>query len=129
MTSSDTAYCSPQAVIHEEVKGEVVILHTQTYNSYLLNNTGAIIWTLLQSGCCAKDIVTTMGNWLHVSLARLHGEVGSFITLLLEENLIVSSSASPAAPPGVLAMEIHPFSTPAMSTFADAWATLNHQAN
>ena len=86
-------YSRTQDVIEAEVGGEIVVLHTQNWQYFEFDQTGASIWNLLREpkelGALVDDLVTSYD----VDRARCAEDTKAFLNDMVEQGLVVFSNA------------------------------------
>ena len=78
---------SPQAAC-ATVEGGAVLLHMATKRYYSLNETGALIWRLLQQRVELPDIVKELVETYHVGVADADGAMMRLLAQLRAESLV-----------------------------------------
>jgi hypothetical protein len=113
-------------VIHETVENEVVIINVNNGAYYGLDNAGAEIWDLIESGTAVDSIVQELARRYGRNAADLEPVVRQLVVQLEEEGLIVADpEAGPfAVPPVAAGMEgvepaSGPFAMPQLRKYTD----------
>jgi len=78
---------SPE-VLFQEVSGEMVLLDLASENYFGLDEIGARIWGLLESGSSVGEAMDTLMEEYQVERAVLEKDVGELLEKLLEAGLI-----------------------------------------
>jgi hypothetical protein len=90
MYSTDaTVTPHPDVVCTSLKNGESVLLHLGTNTYYSLNETGAVIWALIEQTAPLATIGEALAGRYDVSLERAHQSVAELVTELTTEKLIV----------------------------------------
>jgi hypothetical protein len=88
---STAVYARTPDIIEAEVGGEIVVLHTQNWQYFEFDRTGATIWNLLREpkdlGALVEDLVTQF----EVDRARCTEETKAFLDDMVEQGLITAS--------------------------------------
>jgi hypothetical protein len=89
--SAAPRYSRTQDIIEAEVGGEIVVLHTQNWQYYEFDRTGATIWGLLQVprdlGALVDDLVTQFD----VDRTQCTEETKAFLDDMIEQGLVTTS--------------------------------------
>jgi hypothetical protein len=75
-------------VIGRRLDDELVLVHLSTNRIYALNNTGARLWELLESGYTVEKISEIMLEEFEVDEAGLRSELATLLTALQREELV-----------------------------------------
>lgn len=76
-------------VVSQELDGEVVLVHLQTNRIFALNQTGARLWQLLESGSDVAGIQATLQREFDVGREQLEREIEELLGALAAEGLVV----------------------------------------
>jgi hypothetical protein len=80
VAAADTACAS--------LEGGAVLLHMGTKRYYSLNETGALVWQLLEEGATERDVVTRLVDHYTVAARDAEAAVGDLLAELLAEGLV-----------------------------------------
>jgi hypothetical protein len=70
------------------LEGGAVLLHMGTKRYYSLNETGALVWQLLEEGVTEGDVVTRLVDRYTVAAGDAKAAVGELLAELLAEGLV-----------------------------------------
>jgi len=117
------AYCINDAdIISDMIDGEGFIINTKTGKYYLMNETGAVIWSLIQKGFNISYVVDAIAARFKIELQNVKAHVDSFLARLLDEKLILpqeSAVAQTVPADGVITSSMDMYMMPALNIFAD----------
>jgi len=74
-------------VVHQELEGEIVLVHLRTNRIYSLNRTGARVWELLGENWDRAQILTQLEREFEVALEELERELDGLFAQLSAEGL------------------------------------------
>ena len=114
-------------VIHETIDGESIIINLMSGRYYSLQQTGADIWTLIENGATAADIIRTLFAKYRADGVDIGHVVVEFLAKLQREDLIRvglpdKSEASPALETSVTAearTDAADFTMPSLHMYTD----------
>jgi hypothetical protein len=75
-------------VVYREMQGEVVLVHLRTNRIYVLNETGARFWQLLDGGSDRGAIHQRLLSEFDVDSGELEREIRRLVKSLSEEGLV-----------------------------------------
>jgi len=75
-------------VVHQELDGEVVVVHLGTNRVYALNETGARLWAFLDAGYDRVRIHEQLAREFDVDPAELEREVDAMLESLADAGLV-----------------------------------------
>lgn len=109
-----------EAVMHETIDGEVVIIHLDQGTYYSLTGAGALLWNLLEQGRSALQLAAAAGpHYDAVPEDRLREDAQRFLGELHREGLVRESEGAaegettmPFAPTGA-------YETPTLTKYTD----------
>ena len=93
MTSSVCFRLNTPNVIQETIDGEVVIVNLDNGNYYSLDNIGAAIWSLIESGAAVAEVVNAIRQRYDGDHVDVEDAVNQFVAKLQREALIVPDGA------------------------------------
>jgi hypothetical protein len=76
-------------VVHQDLRGEIVLVHLQTNRIYSLNPTGARLWALLVEGRSQDEIKQQLLEEFEVAEDELDREMAALLSSLRAEQLVV----------------------------------------
>jgi hypothetical protein len=76
-------------VVHQDLSGEIVLVHLQTNRIYSLNPTGARLWELLVEGRSHDEIKQQLLEEFEVPEGELEREIEALLSSLRAEQLVV----------------------------------------
>ena len=86
------------SVVADVIDAEVVIVNLETGSYYSLQQSGAVVWSLIEQGMNAEQASALMMNWSGASRDEISAAVEAFIGELQDEQLVVrSEDQSPLA--------------------------------
>ena len=83
------SYAIPAEVACASVEDGAVVLHMGTKRYFSLNETGAVIWGMLEADVSLADIPRRLSEGYDVGVDEARIEVDGLITLLGEKNLLI----------------------------------------
>jgi len=105
-------------VISETIDGEVVLIHFDTGNYYLIGGSGADVWSLVERGATKDQIVSAVAARYAAQPNEVESAITGFIGELIDEGLAI-----PAENPDPITLDAAPagalFEAPAVSRFED----------
>jgi hypothetical protein len=117
---------APQ-VVHETIDGETILLNLESGIYYSLNDTGGVLWALMESGRSQGQIIGQVADHYETDQVLLESMVDAFFDELKSEGLVVPSRnprqtngdhhVIPAL--GELAKPNRPFEKPLLSKYTD----------
>lgn len=93
MTSSVSFRVNSPKVIQETIDGEVVIVNLDNGNYYSLDNVGADIWSLIESGAAVSEVVDRITQRYEGNHVDIEDAVNRFVAELQRQALIVPDGA------------------------------------
>ncbi|HXJ83054.1 MAG TPA: PqqD family protein [Candidatus Methylomirabilis sp.] len=112
----------PAKVVSEVIDGEAILINLANGYYYSLDSTGAAIWSLLQAGRTAPEIVSVLRSRYDCSHADPEAAVQALIATLEADELISSGAPSPGDLPmlgGAEEASGNPFRPPTLERFSD----------
>jgi Coenzyme PQQ synthesis protein D (PqqD) len=109
-------------VISQTIEGEVVVINLQTGSYYSLTGAAASIWSAIEHGAAAAQIMDTLAAHFTDCESGLKGVVDSFLNELNGESLIVPVENGRQTANGVLngaQIKREKFVRPALKKFTD----------
>lgn len=85
-----------EAVVHDVLDGQVVVVHLDSGSYYVLENSAGRIWRLLARGHTPAEVAAVLGD--PGDLASVEDQIATFAGELLSEDLLIHVSPD-AAPP------------------------------
>jgi hypothetical protein len=106
-------------VVHEVIDGEVIMINLENGKYYTLNESGAVLWSLMQQGCDTEAMIALIAKYFSVPAALIERQGIPFFEQLLSEGL-VSQENGPAMPGGILPEKAAaPYAPPELTVFSD----------
>jgi hypothetical protein len=93
MTSSVCFKVNSPNVIQETIDGEVIVVNLDNGNYYSLDNVGAGIWSLIESGAAVPEIVDRITQRYEGNHVDIENAVNQFVAELQRQALIVPDGA------------------------------------
>lgn len=111
----------PAKVVSEVIDGEAILINLANGYYYSLDSTGAVIWSLLQAGRTAPEIVSVLRSRYDCSHADPGAAVQALIATLEADELISPGAPSHDDLPALADGEAsgNPFSPPTLERFSD----------
>lgn len=110
-----------EAVVHDVLDGQVVVVHLDRGSYYILENSSGRIWCLLARGHTAAEVAAVLGA--PPDLASVEAEVVKFADeLLAEDLLIIAPAEAPSSPQGDDEFRGFAFEPPTMFKYDDMQA-------
>ncbi|HUR77862.1 MAG TPA: PqqD family peptide modification chaperone [Acidimicrobiales bacterium] len=85
-----------EAVVHDVLDGQVVVVHLDSGSYYILENSAGRIWRLLTRGHTAAEVAAVLAA--PNDLASVEAQVVTFADELLAEDLLTPAPADAASP-------------------------------
>jgi Coenzyme PQQ synthesis protein D (PqqD) len=89
MTPTDRFKINTSRVSYETIDGEVLIINFETGNYYSLLGSAAEIWSIVERGAAAGDILAAVDHRYTGDRGHMEGAINKFVDALLDEALIV----------------------------------------
>lgn len=86
----------PERVAAQVIDGEAVIIDLISGTYFSLAESGGRVWELMEGGCSLEEISSALAREYGVDTARTRVDLGTLFRQLLDEGLVVESSASGA---------------------------------
>lgn len=110
---------SPQ-VINETIDGEAIMINLATGAYYSLDRVGGDVWTVLEQGAGADDVVTALQAKYEGTSDEMSTGVRALLDQLAAEELIVEADDAGGPVPSLdAAGDKAPFSPPRLDKFTD----------
>jgi hypothetical protein len=81
-------------VVHETIDGETIVLNLEKGIYYSLNDTGALVWSLIENKYSQKEVLDKMARLFGNDQKHLRNQLDTFIDNLLREELVALSKDS-----------------------------------
>jgi glycosyltransferase involved in cell wall biosynthesis len=105
------------------IDGEAVIMNLLKGHYYSLVETGADVWSMLMLGWSAGQAAQAIAEHYRIDPAAVAADVERFIGLLVAEDILIVSDATPAAAAapaaGMFTCQAGEYQSPSLSTFSD----------
>ena len=85
-------YARTEDVIEADVGGEVVLLHTQNWQYFEFDRTGAAIWGLLAEPRSLDALVSALTQQFEVDEARCAQDTKAFLDQMIEQGLVTANA-------------------------------------
>ncbi len=79
-------------LVWQEVDGEVIILDSKTSKYFRLNGTGAILWSMLETGAARADMIKRLLDTFDVEREVAAADVDAFLDALRTRRLLENDS-------------------------------------
>ena len=89
MSMGDELRINEDAVEWREVEGEVVALDVARSEYVAINETGTVLWRVLQAGATRDDLVSELVQAFEVDAETAARDVDAFLAALSERNLLL----------------------------------------
>ncbi len=122
MNESDRYRTNKPDVILENFDDEIVIVNLASGNYYSIDTLGAEIWSMLESGFTAGEILLHLSRIYDGSAKDIETAVAEFIQRIIAENLIVPDPAVSAEEKASGNSEHQPrrvFTAPVLNKYTD----------
>lgn len=84
---------SKDRVLQTEVDGGIALLDPVTNTYFLLNRTGAIVWSTLQKESTLDDVCAEVANQFDVTTERCKDDVMRLIDSMAQRGFVVTKDA------------------------------------
>src|SRR5207247_1719921 len=88
-----------EQVINETIDGEAIMIDLATGAYFSLDRVGGDIWSVLEQGATAEEIVEALAARYDAALGDIHAGVNTLVERLVAENLIVEAGEADAVGP------------------------------
>jgi hypothetical protein len=106
-------------VISEPMDHEQVVINLENGCYYNLNESGALIFRLIEAGYATEEIISLIAKAFEENREKIAGEVSGFLTALLTEQLITASELAQARAEIAMPIGIAAFTAPGFEKYAD----------
>jgi hypothetical protein len=97
LTENQFVAINSRSVVHENLEGEVILIHLETGIYYSFNGVGADIWAMIGNGLSIQQIVNKLLSRYHQTTEKIEPSVEQFVQELQNELLVV---LAPVQQPG-----------------------------
>jgi Coenzyme PQQ synthesis protein D (PqqD) len=110
-----------QDVAAKVVDGEAILINLTSGLYYSMDKVGGFVWSMFEPGSSVAQVVDAVAARYSVPPAQAREDVRRLARELLEENLVVLSTGTPAAVPsaGLSGARPQPYVAPALVRFDD----------
>ena len=111
-----------ERIVAEVLEGEVMVVNLANGYYYVMEGTGADLWSLLANGASVSEATASMTRRYAVSADEIETVVTEFANQLLAEDLLDPADDEAAATPAAVTETIdglRPFTLPAMYKYTD----------
>lgn len=111
-----------RSVVHENLDGEIVLIHLETGIYYSFRGVGADIWTMLGNKYATTRMVDHLASRFQESREAIASAVANFLKELHEESLVLPYDASDHAQdvyPTYFSESKLPFEVPRLEKYTD----------
>ena len=92
MENSDSRYrTNSPTVVYEVIDGEAVIVNMENGSYYSIDDSGALIWDLINQGLSSDAICNSLAGKYTGSIEEINAAVSGLIEKFLEEQLILKT--------------------------------------
>ena len=77
-------------VAFREIEGEILLIHPESNELFVINETGKKIWELLQKGESESAIISQLSEAYYVSEAEIAKDLTIFLEALLRKKFVAS---------------------------------------
>jgi hypothetical protein len=121
MKVDDVFRVNSPRVIFENIDGELILVHMEKGAYYTTDEVGAALWDLIGSHCTVAEIVDALASQFDASPEEIEVAARSFMTRLIDEELIVPDDAAGdrATPRSPLPIAKRPFRAPGLQSYQD----------
>ena len=111
---------SPQ-VIHENIDGELILVHMEKGTYYTTDEVGAVLWSLIESRCTVSEMQEGLAAQFDAGREEIEAAVASFIELLVAEDIVrrEDAAADRTPQPPTPSAAKRPFRVPGLQSFRD----------
>jgi hypothetical protein len=106
MNPTDRLKINTSRISYETIDGEVLIINFETGNYYSLRGTAAEIWSIVERGPAAGDILAAVDHRYTGNRGHMEGAINDFVDALRDEALIVPESGSATESPAEPHLEV-----------------------
>jgi hypothetical protein len=97
LTENQFFAINSRSVVHENLEGEVILIHLETGVYYSFNGVGADIWAMIGNGLSIQQIVNNLLSRYHETTEKIAPSIELFVQELQNELLVVPA---PVLQPG-----------------------------
>jgi hypothetical protein len=101
------------------VDGEAIIINVLTGAYYSMDGVGAVIWSLIESGCSNQQITESIAASYGVSQEHVRADLERLSSRLLEERIVLIVGGSPAPAVPSLPPPAHAYEPPRLNLYTD----------
>ena len=115
---SDVLFANSDQVASKVMDGEAILINLTTGVYYSLDDTGGVIWSLIEGGTTADAIVQLLSSRYGRDAEVMRADVAPFVAGLVEEGLVLASTEANAGSIVDVAMP-DAWNAPQMEKFTD----------
>jgi hypothetical protein len=108
-------------VIHENIDGELILVHMEKGAYYTTDEVGAALWELIESRCTVSEMQEALASQFDGSREEIDQAIAAFLARLTEEDLVSredpASDRTPNRHP--LPISKRPFQAPSLLSYQD----------
>lgn len=121
MTSQDVYRVNSPHVIFENIDGELILVHMEKGAYYTTDETGAILWFLVESRSSVAEMCEALRFQYDAAPGDIEAAVASFIEHLLGEDLIAPGEPAEERTPAarIPTTPKRPFRSPVLQSYRD----------
>jgi hypothetical protein len=99
--------------------GEAIIINVMSGTYYSLDGAGAMAWSLIEAGCCLRDIIDRIAALYGVPAEGVREDIESLVNHLLQEWLVWVTAERPVLDVPEVARPPEPYQSPRLNVYKD----------
>ncbi len=112
-------------VVHELIDGEAILINMKTGSYYSLENSGAVVWDLLQKGPVSLEFISNVFNKMFTGEpSEMESAAAELLAKMESEGLVFSAAEAGEYPPPPPVNNRSPFLPPQLQVYTDLEALL-----
>lgn len=109
----------PNQVMHENIDGEVIVIHVETGNYHSLRFVATDIWLMIDANYTTEQIIQTLSNIYPEHTNTIPSDVVSFLESLATEDLIQTTNPTTTASTINTTKQTNGYVQPEVETYTD----------
>lgn len=109
----------PTHVMHENIEGEIIVIHIDTGNYHSLRFVTADVWTLLDADYTTEKIIASLSEIYPQHTETISNDVSNLLKNLADEQLIQITDDVQASNEISIQAQEKGYTTPQLETYSD----------